>query len=113
MLFDEFMEPCVRTVAYRESDGQGGSRTKESDSEPFMAAIVLNASNEGTVAASERMQRTYTVTCPIGTNLGFYERIKRLSDGRVFLITSSPSDVITPNRASFSFEQVQAEAVEA
>ena len=111
MLFEEFMEPCCRIVKYTESDGEGGKKTTTDDGPEFMAAIVLNSSNEGTVASSERMIRTYTITAPIGTKLGYFEHIKRLSDDQVFRVTSSPRDAETPARASFQFEQVQAEAI--
>ena len=112
MLFEEFFEPCVKIVESKQPDGQGGSYTTSDDGDEFIAAVILNTSNEATVAASERMDRTYTVTAPIGTNLGFYERFRRVSDGQLFRVLSVPKDQTTPSRATFGFEQVQAEAVD-
>lgn len=112
MLFEEFFEPCVKIVESKAPDGQGGHHTTAEDGEEFTAAVILNASNEATVAASERMRRTYTVTAPIGTNLGFYEQFKRVSDGQKFRVLSVPNDQTTPSRATFGFEQVQAEAID-
>lgn len=112
MLFKEFFETCVRVVKVSTPDGEGGKLTKETDGAEFMAAIIMNTSNEATVAASERMERTYTITAPIGTNLAFYEEIKRLSDGQKFRVVSVPKDQTTPIRATFGFEQVQAVTVD-
>lgn len=112
MLYAEAMEPCRRVVTFKESDGQGGWRTSEITGEEFKAAVVMDASSDAAIAESERMVRTYTVTAPIGTGLGFFEEFRRDSDGQRFRVLSVPSDRTTPARATFAFEQVRAEAVD-
>lgn len=110
MLFEKFYEPCTRMVFDRVPDGEGGWSTEKDDGAGFMAAVVLDTSSAALIAESAGMARRYTVTTPVGVSLGFHEVFRRDSDGRAFRVTSDPGDRRTPGVASFSFEQVTAEA---
>lgn len=112
MLFQEYMEPCVRVARFEESDGQGGSVSREIESQPFDAAITVDSTSDGVISASERMIRAYTITTAVGVNLGFFDVVKRLSDGQKFRVVSVSKDRTTPERSSFQFEQVKAEGID-
>lgn len=112
MLYERFYEPCQRLQKSRVPDGEGGWETKWLALNEFEAAVVLDTSSEAVIAQSAGMSRTYTITSPKGTNLGFHEAFKRVSDGKVFRVTSDPRDLQTPSVATFEFEIVKAEAWE-
>lgn len=112
MLFEKLYEPCVMMEHQSEPDGSGGSRSHWVPGEEFMAAVVMDKTSDGTVADSRRAQRTFTVTMPFGTKLGFHDVFKRVSDGQCFIVTSLFVDRKTPYVATFEFEQVTAEAWE-
>lgn len=111
-LFEEFYEPCVLMEKVRVSDGEGGWVTKWDDGPEFVAAIVMDSTLQARVAESEGMKSVYTVTTPQNINFDFHDVFKRLSDGKAFRVTSDPTDKQTPDVATFSFEQVTAEAWE-
>lgn len=110
MLFEEFFVPLQKIEKVTEPDGEGGHVTRWVDGEEFEGAVVMDKSGVYFPGSSADTERTYTVTVPVGTGLEFYQPFKRLSDGMVFRVTSSPNDIKTPYMASFQFEQVKAEA---
>ena len=63
--------------------------------------------------AGERRKETskafYEVYVPRDFVIGYHSVFKRLSDGRVFRVTSNPQDKQTPMGATFSFAYVTAE----
>ena len=110
MLYEQFFEPCQHLQKHRKPDGEGGWITNWLALNEFEAAVVLDTSTEAVLAASANMNRTYTVTCPVGTKLGFHDVFKRVSDGKTFRVTSDPNDLRTPSMATMQFEIVKAEA---
>ena len=60
-------------------------------------------------AAVQGVTSLYTVTVPKRVKLEYHDVFKRLSDGKIFRVTSDGDDKITPERASFQFAQVSAE----
>lgn len=111
-LFREFYEPCTRLVKAERPDGHGGQAVEWEDGEPFSAAVVPKTSAVVVVGQGDTLDREYTVTAPVGTALAFHDAFRRERDGQTFRVTSDPADKETPARASFKFEQVQAEAWE-
>lgn len=111
-LYEQFYEPCQRLQKGRVPDGEGGWETKWLALGEFAAAVVIDTSAEAVIAESAGMSRTYRVTCPDGTKLGFHDVFKRVRDGKTFRVTSGPVDLTAPSMASFSFEIVKAEAWE-
>lgn len=111
-LYEEFYERCVLMEKKRISDGEGGWVTVWEEGPEFDAAVVMDTTLQARVAESEGMTSVYTVTTPDNIKFDFHDVFKRLSDGKTFRVTSDPSDKTTPDVASFSFEQVSAEAWE-
>lgn len=108
-LIDEAMTGCVMLDKKRVPDGEGGYITEWMESVPFDAAITFDSSLSAKVAAKQGVTSLYTVTLPRGIRLDFHDVFKRLSDGKVFRVTSDGDDKHTPDRATFQISQVTAE----
>lgn len=108
-LLDEAMTKCVMLDKKRAPDGEGGYIVEWSESVSFDAAITYNSSLEAKVAAKQGVTSLYTITLPRGIRLDYHDVFKRLSDGKIFRVTSDGDDKHTPERASFQFSQVAAE----
>ena len=108
-LIDEAMTPCVMIDRTTQPDGEGGTLTNWIEGAAFNAAITFDNSIEAKAAAVQGVTSLYTVTVPKRVKLEYHDVFKRLSDGKVFRVTSDGDDKITPERASFQFAQVSAE----
>ena len=111
-LYESFYEPCVLLEKSRVPDGEGGWRTVWTDGPQFEAAIVMDTTMTARVADAQGMKSVYTVTTNANLAFDFHDVFRRLSDGKTFRVTSDPKDKTTPEAATFSFEQVTAEAWE-
>lgn len=108
-LIDEAMTPCVMVDRTTQPDGEGGIITTWVEGATFNAAITFDNSIEAKAAAVQGVTSLYTVTVPKRVKLEYHDVFKRLSDGKIFRVTSDGDDKITPERASFQFAQVSAE----
>ena len=108
-LIDEAMTTVVLMEKTRQPDGEGGFITEWVDGVSFEAAITFDTSMESRIAERQGVTSRYTVTTNKNAKLEFHDVIRRLSDGKVFRISSDGDDVQTPNRATFQFLQVTAE----
>lgn len=108
-LIDEAMTTVVLMEKTRQPDGEGGFITEWVDGVAFEAAITFDTSMESRIAEKQGVTSRYTITTNKNAKLEFHDVIRRLSDGKVFRISSDGDDVQTPKRASFQFLQVTAE----
>lgn len=108
-LLNEAMTDVVLMDKHREPDGEGGYTTEWLESVIFQAAITFDTSMESRIAEKQGVSSRYTITTNKSARLEYRDVIKRLSDGKIFRITSDGDDKITPDRASFQFLQVTAE----
>lgn len=108
-LIDEAMTDVVLLDKHRESDGEGGFITNWIESVEFQAAITFDTSMESRIGEKQGVKSRYTITTNKGAKLEYHDVIRRLSDGKVFRVTSDGDDVQTPERASFQVLQVEAE----
>lgn len=108
-LLQEAMEPCVRINKTTEDDGYGGERTVWTDGAHFDAAIVFDSSIEARVAQSQGVTSAYTVTTTKDRMLEYHDVFRRLSDGKIFRVTSDGDDKYTPASATLNMRQVTAE----
>ena len=108
-LIGEAMTPCVMIDRTILPDGEGGTVTNWIEGAAFNAAITFDNSIEAKAAAVQGVTSLYTVTVPKRVNLEYHAVFKRLTDGKIFRVTSDGDDKITPERASFQFAQVSAE----
>lgn len=108
-LLQSAMTDCVMLEKKRTPDGEGGFYTDWTEGAEFLAAITFDTSMEARIAEKQGVTSIYTVTTDKGAKLEYHDVIKRLSDGKIFRITSDGDDKQTPKSASFQFLQVTAE----
>lgn len=108
-LLTDSMTRCVLLDKRRTPDGEGGYTIEWVDSVEFDAAIVFDSSMEARIGAKSGVTSLYTVTVPDGVKLDYHDVFRRVSDGKIFRVTSDGDDKKTPPRASFRVSQVTAE----
>lgn len=108
-LIDDFKTECVMIEKTRVPDGEGGFTTTWAEGAKFQAAIVFNNSMEARVAEKQGVTNLYTVTTDRNANLEYHDVFRRLSDGKIFRVTSDGEDAKTPDVATFAFSRVSAE----
>lgn len=108
-LLTEAMESCVMLDRTTETDGYGGIITTWTDGATFDAAIVLDSSMQARVAAVQGVSSLYTVTTRKTLNLQYHDVFRRVSDGKIFRVTSDGDDKKTPGSAALNMRQVSAE----
>lgn len=102
-------EPCVLLTKDRQPDGEGGFITEWRESVEFECAITFDTSMESRIAEKQGVTSRYTITTSKNAKLEYHDVIKRLSDGKIFRVTSDGDDKQTPKSASIQFLQVTAE----
>lgn len=108
-LLSEAMEKCVMLDRKTVADGYGGFSTIWEDGASFKAAIVLDSSMQARVAAVQGVTGLHTVTTGKNINLQYHDVFRRVSDGKIFRVTSDGDDKKTPASASLNMRQVNAE----
>lgn len=111
-LFTDAMEDCRIMDVHTESDGRGGFISTYTDGAEFKASISLDTSTEARIGEKAGVKNLYSVYTFKNVNLRPFQVFKRLSDGKVFRITSDGQDVKTPNRATLDMRKVAAEQYE-
>lgn len=108
-LIDDAMEAVVLLDKKSQPDGEGGFITSWVDGAQFMAALTFNTSLAARVAQKEGVTSLYTVTTRRGVRLDYHDIFKRLSDGKIFRVTSDGDDVVSPKSSALDMRQVTAE----
>ena len=110
MLIDCMMDSYIVVRPERTPDGSGGSTTTWTEGEAFKAAVVRDTSTEARIAEAAGTVEMYTVTVSRSVHLAFHDVIKRLSDGKIFRITSDNAEKKTPGCTALDIAQSNAEA---
>lgn len=108
-LLDEAMTECVVINKQTSEDGYGGYITTWIEGAKFKAAIVFDTSMEARVGEAQGVSSRYTITISRRLMLEYHDVFKRLSDGKIFRVTSDGDDKYTPRSASLDMRQVTAE----
>jgi hypothetical protein len=108
-LLDQAMEKVVLLEKTRYPDGEGGFNTEWREGVEFKAAIVFDSSIQARTAEKQGVTSLYTVTTNKKAMLQYKDVFKRLSDGKIFRVTSDGDDKYTPDSATLSMRQVTAE----
>lgn len=108
-LLEEAMEDMILLEKVRQPDGEGGFITKWADGAPFKAAITFDSSMQARIAEQQGVSSMYTVTVKKLTMLQYHDVFRRLSDGKIFRVTSDGDDKFTPGSATLNMRQVNAE----
>ena len=108
-LIDGMMDKCVIMNKAKIADGEGGYTTTWTEGAEIDVAIVQDSSMAARVAEKEGVTSTYTLTTKKAVELEFHDVIKRLSDGRIFRVTSESGDKVSPRVSGLDMAQVSAE----
>lgn len=109
-MIEESMEPVCFMEKTRTPDGEGGFITVWTEGAEFNASITFDTSMQARVADKQGVTSLYTVTTAKNAKLEYHDVLKRLSDDKIFRITSDGDDKQTPLRAVFGqYLQVTAE----
>jgi hypothetical protein len=98
-LLDDAMESCIMIDKTTVPDGYGGYKPTWVEGVIFQAAIVLDTSMQAKLAESQGVTGLYTVTTKRAMNLQYHDVFRRLSDGKIFRVTSDGDDKKTPKKA--------------
>lgn len=110
LLSDMYMKPCVLLDKRTTADGYGGYVVTEwVEGAVFKAAVVIDTSMQARTAEKQGVTALYTITTEKAINLQYHDVFKRLSDGKIFRVTSDGDDKKTPESASLNMRQVSAE----
>ena len=108
-LLTEAMEECIMMDKRTTSDGYGGFITEWVDGATIKAAIVFDSSMQARIADVQGVKALYTITTQKNINLQYHDVLRRLSDGKIFRISSDGDDKRTPSSAALNMRVVSAE----
>jgi hypothetical protein len=108
-LLDDAMEQCCFLDKTTRKDGYGGVVPVWQEGAEFNAAFSLNTSIEARTAEKQGVTGLYTITTNKSINLQYHDVVRRLSDGKVFRVTSKGDDKRTPASAGLNMRNVSAE----
>lgn len=108
-LLSEAMEDCVILNKQTTQDTYGGYITTWADGAEFKAAITFDTSLEARVADKQGVSSLYMVTTSRSLTLEYHDVFRRVSDGKIFRVTSDGDDKYTPRSAGLDMRQVTAE----
>ena len=108
-LLDSAMETFVFLDKQTTSDGYGGYYTEWTEGAEFKAAATFDSSIQARIADVQGVTSLYTITTSRAINLQYHDVIRRLSDLKIFRVTSDGDDKKTPLSATLDMRQVTAE----
>ena len=108
-LLTEAMEDCILMDKKTVSDGRGGYISTWEDGAEIKAAITFDSSMQARIGEAQGVTALYTITTTKALNLQYHDILRRLSDGKVFRVTSDGDDRKTPKSAGLDMRQVSAE----
>lgn len=108
-LLSEAMENCIMLDKRTVADGYGGYITTWVEGASFQAAVTFDTSMEARIAEKQGVTSLYTVTTNKAITLQYHDVFKRVSDGKIFRVTSDGDDRFTPASANLNMRQVSAE----
>lgn len=108
-LLEEAMTKCVFLNKQISPDGYGGYVTTWAEGAEFLCAIVFDTSMEARTGEKQGVTSLYTVTTKKDLTLEYHDVFKRMSDEKIFRVTSDGDDKFTPASAGLNMRQVTAE----
>lgn len=108
-LLTDMMEEFVMKDKLTEPDGYGGYISRWVNGAPIKAAAVFSTSMESRVAEKQGVTALYTITTEKNVNLQYHDVLMRVSDSKIFRVTSDGDDNKTPKNAGLNMRQVTAE----
>lgn len=108
-LLESMMENFVLLEKTRTADGEGGFVTTWTSGITILAVATLDSSTQARIAEHDGVTNLYTITTKKNITLDFHDVLKRISDGKIFRVTSDGEDKKTPAMARLDMRQVSAE----
>ena len=108
-LMDDFNARMTFMEKTRVPDGAGGFRVTWAEGETFLACVTFDTSIQARAAEKQGVTSLYTVTTDKNVVLEYHDVLRRLTDGKIFRITSDGDDKATPPSATLNMRQVTAE----
>lgn len=108
-LYEDMLEPCVLVDKTTAPDGYGGYIATWQDGAGFEAACVFDTSMQARTADKQGVTSMYTVYTLKSMDLQYHDVFRRISDGKIFRVTSDGDDKYTPQRSSLNMRVVTAE----
>lgn len=108
-LLDSAMESFIMLDKVTTPDGYGGYYSQWRDGATINAAATFDTSIEARVAGVQGVTSLYTITTQRNVNLQYHDVLKRISDNKIFRVTSDGDDKKTPTVAQLNMRQVTAE----
>lgn len=90
-------------------DGYGGITTVWSDGATIKGVMVLDSSTQMKIAQAAGVTSIYTLTVKKSVLLDFHTILRRVSDNKIFRLTSDTDDKKTPDPVSLDMRQYSAE----
>lgn len=103
------LEDCVLLNKHTTPDGYGGYISTWVDGATFLGHCGFNTSLEARIADKQGVTNLYTVTTPRAMVLQYHDVFRRVSDGKIFRVTSDGIDKKTPQSATLDMRVVSAE----
>lgn len=108
-LLDDAYEDFMILNKIRVDDGYGGSEIQWTEGQTIKGAIVFNNSMQGRTGQVMGVTSLYTLTTKRNIVLDYHDVIKRISDNKIFRVTSDGDDLYTPQSATLDMRQVSCE----
>jgi hypothetical protein len=93
-------------------DGYGGTKTVWTDGATIKGAMVHNSDLQSKIAEVMVSKNLYTLTVRKEIELDYHTVLKRISDNKIFRLTSNSDDKKTPPNAGLNMRQYSAEEFE-
>lgn len=108
-LLDEAFEEYQIMNKIRTDDGYGGVITEWVPGAIIKGAMVFENSPQIRVAQALGSTSVYTFTVRKNMELDFHDVLKRLSDGKIFRVTTNSDENQTPKNAGLNMKQYNCE----
>jgi len=105
----ESYEPFVMLDKTTAPDGYGGFVPQWVEGAGIEATAVFNTSIEARIGGVQGLTNVYDIITPKSVTLEYHDVLKRLSDNKIFRVTSDGSDKKTPRSATLDMRLVTAE----
>ena len=102
-------EPFTMMDRHSEMDSYGSIKTTWTEGAEFDAAATFDTSMQARIGGIQGVTSLYTITTSRALNLQYHDVVKRVSDGKIFRVTSDGDDKKTPPSTSLDMRQVTAE----
>ncbi len=107
-MLSDFFTDCTLMARKVTDDGFGSVTETWQDGEDIRAGIIRNSSTEAQLAYRTGARELYAIVT-IGVDLHQHDRVLRVSDGKVFRVTSDSEPA--PRPATIAYRQADAEVI--